>query len=430
MQRLLLRRAALPALAAVAGGYSVLAARAEGAEDASVPIEEYTEEPRPPLKIFSGSAHPKLASQVAEHLGVPLGLSVTSRFNDGEVNIKFNESIRGADVFIVQPTCSPVNDSLMELLLMVSAARRSSAATITAVIPYFGYKRSVGRPHAMLGGHQQGYETPVSAADIATMLELMGVHRVITVEFYPPGHGQTDGFFRDSRSTIDNIEVTDVGVRHFSSKVYTRPLVVISPNPQFVQKAHDFALGMRDAAKRFGRPLEVRVALALKPKTAAGVKFGEAGNMQILGDVSGCDVVIVDDTIDTGKTLRKTTRQLRDDGAERIFVFATHGLFNGDCLRLLDGTAIEEIVVTDSIPISPSHETQPMGKVVRLGMAERLANVIESVYEETSIHSFQAYREDTDMGRYSGQDSQAPEDRDDGDGGEEEEEEEEEVRPR
>jgi hypothetical protein len=120
----------------------------------------------------------------------------------------------------------------------------------------------------------------------------------------------------------------------------------------------------------------------------------------------------------------------RDDGAERIFVFATHGLFNGDCLRLLDGTAIEEIVVTDSIPISPSHETQPMGKVVRLGMAERLANVIQSVYEETSIHSFQAYREDTDMGRYSGQDSQAPEDRDDGDGGEEEEEEEEEVRPR
>ena len=386
--------AAAAAAAALGGGGVVVMMAAEERE----PV-------KPPLKLLSGSAHPKLAAQIAEQLGVPLGLCATSRFNDGEVSIRLDESVRGADVFIIQPTCSPVNDSLMELLLMVSTARRSSASTITAVVPYFGYKRSVGRPLTKLGGHEQGYDTPVAASEVATMLEVMGVDRVITVEFYPPGHGQTDGFFKEPNTTIDNLEVTDVAVKHFCSKQYERPLVIISPNPEFVQKAHDFARGMRDYAVRFGRPLEVRVALALKPSSASDRMYGSSGNLEILGDVEGCDVVIVDDVIDTGRTLRTTSRRLKECGAERIFVFATHGLFNGDCLRMLDGCAIDEIVVTDTIPAFEANENMPTEKVVRLGVATRLAQAISDVYQRRSIQ-YLSYREDTDIGRYYGQDSQ------------------------
>jgi ribose-phosphate pyrophosphokinase len=237
------------------------------------------------------------------------------------------------------------------------------------------------------------------------MLEVMGVDRVITVEFYPPGHGQTDGFFKEPNTTIDNLEVTDVAVKHFCSKQYERPLVIISPNPEFVQKAHDFARGMRDSAVRFGRPLEVRVALALKPSSASDRMYGSSGNLEILGDVEGCDVVIVDDVIDTGRTLRTTSRRLKECGAERIFVFATHGLFNGDCLRMLDGCAIDEIVVTDTIPAFEANENMPTEKVVRLGVATRLAQAISDVYQRRSIQ-YLSYREDTDIGRYYGQDSQ------------------------
>ena len=259
------------------------------------------------MKLVSGSANKPLAEEIAARLGVPLSPAKVRRFNDGEVNIQLCDSVRGANVYILQPTCPPVNDHLVELLLLVSAARRASAATVTAVVPYYGYARQDRKDRSRV---------PISAADVARMMEAMGVDRVVCVDLHC---AQIQGFF-GPRTPVDNLFAAPIAVTYFNMKDLVKP-VVVSPDAGGVARAKAFMEG-------FGRlpdPPQVSLAVILKQRAEAGV----VGTMHLVGSVEGCDCVIVDDMIDTAGTLTAAANELRAFGARRVFAFATHGLSAG-----------------------------------------------------------------------------------------------------
>jgi ribose-phosphate pyrophosphokinase len=305
-----------------------------------------------PLKVFSGNAHPALTREICEHLGVPLGRAFVGRFPDGEVRIQIQENVRGADVFVIQPTCHPVNDSLMELLIMLDAFRRASAARITAVIPYYGYARQDRKDRPRV---------PISSKLVADLLTSAGADRVLALDLHA---GQIQGYFN---IPVDHLYATPVTVDYFR-KLRLRNLVVVSPDTGGVERARAFA-------KRLKAPL----AIVDKRREDADV----VEMMNVIGDVSGKICLISDDMIDTGGTLVRGANALFDKGAEKVYACCTHGVFAGDAISKIRDSRLEQVVTTNSIPLSPEGEKCPRIKV--LSVAKLLAEAIRSIHEETSV---------------------------------------------
>jgi len=305
-----------------------------------------------PLKVFSGNAHPALTREICEHLGVPLGRAFVGRFPDGEVRIQIQENVRGADVFVIQPTCHPVNDSLMELLIMLDAFRRASAERITAVIPYYGYARQDRKDRPRV---------PISSKLVADLLTSAGADRVLALDLHA---GQIQGYFN---IPVDHLYATPVTVDYFR-KLRLRNLVVVSPDTGGVERARAFA-------KRLKAPL----AIIDKRREDADV----VEMMNVIGDVSGKICLISDDMIDTGGTLVRGANALFDKGAEKVYACCTHGVFAGDAISKIRDSRLEQVVTTNSIPLSPEGEKCPRIKVLSVG--KLLADAIHSIHEETSV---------------------------------------------
>ncbi|MGA2629083.1 MAG: ribose-phosphate pyrophosphokinase [Terriglobia bacterium] len=304
------------------------------------------------LKVFSGNAHPALAKEICEHLGVPLGQAQIGRFPDGEVRLQIMENVRGADVFLIQPTCSPVNDTLMELLILIDASRRASADRITAVVPYYGYARQDRKDRPRV---------PISSKLVADLLTTAGAHRVLALDLHA---GQIQGYFN---IPVDHLYAIPVTVDYFR-KLKLKNLVVVSPDPGGVERARAFAK-------------KLKVPLAIIDKRREDAHVVEMFN--VIGDVVGKTCLIVDDMIDTGGTLVKAVGALLEKGAEKVYACCTHGVFAGNAIETIRDSKLEQVVTTNSIPLSEAGAKCPKIKV--LSVAGLLANAIRSIHDETSV---------------------------------------------
>jgi len=314
----------------------------------------------PDIKLFAGNAIPELAKKIADRLYLKLGNATVGRFSDGEISVQINENVRGADVFILQSTCSPTNDNLMELLVMVDALRRASAGRITAVIPYFGYARQDRRVRSS--------RVPITAKVVADFLSSVGVDRVLTVDLHAE---QIQGFFD---VPVDNVFGTPVLLDDIKSRDFHEPIVV-SPDIGGVVRARALAKLLDDTD----------LAIIDKRRPAANV----AQVMHIIGDVKGRDCIIVDDMIDTGGTLCKAAEALKEHGARKIYAYATHAVFSGSAVTNVANSVIDEFIVTDSIPLSP--EMKATGKVKLLSLDSMMAEALRRVSNEESISAMFEY---------------------------------------
>lgn len=305
------------------------------------------------LMVFSGNANPALADAIAKHIGLPLGYASISKFSDGEISVELNENVRGKDVFVIQPTCAPTNDSIMELLLMADALHRASANRITAVIPYFGYARQDRRVRSA--------RVAISAKVVADMIGAVGVNRVLTVDLHAE---QIQGFFS---IPVDNVYGSPVLTDDIERQNYENPIVV-SPDIGGVVRA-------RAVAKK----LNVDLAIIDKRRPAANV----AQVMHIIGDVAGRTCLIVDDMVDTAGTLCKAADALKEHGAARVVAYSTHPVLSGPAIKNIENSNLDSLVVTDTIPLS--EEAKNCGRIRQLSMAKLLAESIRRVSNEESI---------------------------------------------
>ncbi|MDX2319211.1 MAG: ribose-phosphate pyrophosphokinase [Moritella sp.] len=308
----------------------------------------------PDMKLFAGNATPELAKKVAERLFIQLGKAKVGRFSDGEISVEIEENVRGGDIFILQSTCAPTNDNLMELIVMVDAMRRASAGRITAVIPYFGYARQDRRVRSS--------RVPITAKVVADFLSSVGVDRVLTVDLHAE---QIQGFFD---VPVDNVFGTPVLLEDMQEKNLENP-VIVSPDIGGVVRA-------RANAKLLD---EADLAIIDKRRPKANV----AQVMHIIGDVKDRDCILVDDMIDTGGTLCAAAVALKKNGAKRVFAYATHPVFSGNAVENLRNSCIDEFVVTDSIPLSPEVAALPNVRV--LSLSPMLAESIRRVSNEESV---------------------------------------------
>ena len=308
----------------------------------------------PDMKLFAGNAIPKLAQRIAEQLHISLGDAHVSQFSDGEISIQINENVRGSDVFIIQSTCAPTNDNIMELIVMIDALRRASAGRITAVIPYFGYARQDRRVRSA--------RVPITAKVVADFLSNVGVDRVLTIDLHAE---QIQGFFD---VPVDNIFGTPVLLSDMKERGLIDP-VIVSPDLGGVVRA-------RATAKALGN---LDIAIVDKRRSRANVS--EVVNL--IGDVEGRDCVMVDDMIDTGGTLCKAAAALKEHGAKRVFAYATHPVFSGDAAKNIQNSVLEQVIVTDSIELSS--EIAATGKVTQLTLSTMLAEAIRRISNEESI---------------------------------------------
>lgn len=313
------------------------------------------------LKIFGGNGNLALSLEICRYLGINLGKATVGRFADGEANIVIHENVRGKDCYVIQPTCPPVNDNIMELLLMVSTLRRASARRITVVIPYYGYARQDRKMQARV---------PISAADVARLIESMGVDRVIAVDLHC---GQIQGFF-GPRVPVDNLDGGIVGLDYFGSKDLHNP-VVVSPDAGGVYRAKKFKEGLMHKYDMHNLGL----AMIVKQRARAGL----VDTMDLVGDVNNCDCILVDDMIDTAGTLCKAADVLIENGARRVFAFASHGLLSGPGNDRLANSKMEEIVILNTIPTSPQREANE--KLTMLSVAPLLAQAIFNVHAKKSL---------------------------------------------
>jgi len=305
------------------------------------------------LKVFTGSAHPELAKMVVDRLGVPLGKAKVSEFSDGESAIELLEDVRGKDVFIIQPTCAPTNNNLMELIFMADAMRRASAARVTAVVPYFGYARQDRRPRSA--------RVPISARVVANMMARSGIDRVLTVDLHAE---QIQGFFD---IPVDNVFGSPVLLDEISSQNYDNPLVV-SPDVGGVVRA-------RAVAK------QLNTDLAIIDKRRE--KANESQVMHIIGDVTDRTCILVDDMCDTAGTLCKAADALKANGAKRVVAYATHPVLSGPAVDNITNSSLDELVVTDTIPLSAA--SKACSSIRQLTMADLLAESVRRVCNEESI---------------------------------------------
>lgn len=308
----------------------------------------------PNLVVFSGNAHPQLAHKVVSHLHIPLGSATVNRFSDGEIAVEITENVRGKDVFILQSTCAPTNDNLMEILVMADALRRSSAGRITAVIPYFGYARQDRRPRSA--------RVPITAKVVADMLTTVGIDRVMTIDLHAD---QIQGFFD---IPVDNIYGSPILLADLRKQNYEN-LIIVSPDVGGVVRA-------RAVAKQLG---DIDLAIIDKRRP----KANESQVMHIIGDVEGRDCVIVDDMVDTAGTLCKAAEALKNHGARRVVAYCTHAVLSGSAFNNLNASVIDELVVTDTIPLSDAAQQCP--KIRQVTVSAMVAETVRRINNEESI---------------------------------------------
>ncbi len=305
------------------------------------------------LMVFTGNANPALADAIARNIGVPLGRASISKFSDGEVSVELNENVRGKDVFVIQPTCAPTNESIMELLLMSDALHRASANRITAVIPYIGYARQDRRVRSA--------RVAISAKVVADMIGAVGVNRVLTVDLHAE---QIQGFFS---IPVDNVYGSPVLTDDIERQNYSN-LTVVSPDVGGVVRA-------RAVAKQ----INVDLAIIDKRRPTAN----EAQIMHIIGDVNGKSCLIVDDMVDTAGTLCKAADALKDHGATKVVAYCTHPVLSGPAIQNIEGSNLDSLVVTDTIPLN--EKAKSCKNIRQLSMAKLLAESIRRVSNEESI---------------------------------------------
>jgi ribose-phosphate pyrophosphokinase len=305
--------------------------------------------------LFTGNANPLLAQEIATNLGTELGKARVDRFSDGEVNVEIQQNVRARDIFVVQPTCAPANENLMELCIMVDAFKRASARRVTAVIPYYGYARQDRRPRST--------RVPISAKVVANMLEAVGVERMLTMDLHAD---QIQGFFN---IPVDNIYASPVLLADLQSKNYS-DLVVVSPDVGGVVRA-------RALAKQLG------CELAIIDKRRPKANVSEV--MHVIGDIDGRNCVIMDDMIDTAGTLVKAADVLKERGARQVFAYCTHSVFSGSAIERINASALDEVVITNTIPMSPAAEKTP--KVRQLSVASLFAETIRRISDGESVTS-------------------------------------------
>jgi ribose-phosphate pyrophosphokinase len=307
------------------------------------------------LMVFTGNANPELAAGVVKHLGIPLGKAVVSKFSDGEVVVEINENVRGKDVFVLQSTCAPTNDNLMEIMLMVDALKRASAGRITAAIPYFGYARQDRRPRSA--------RVAISAKVVANMLQQAGIERVLIMDLHAD---QIQGFFD---IPVDNIYASPILLSDLVSKNYG-DLLVVSPDVGGVVRA-------RALAKR----LNCDLAIIDKRRPKANV----SEIMNIIGEVEGRNCVIMDDMVDTAGTLTKAAEVLKDRGSKKVIAYCTHPVLSGPAIERILHSPLDELVVTNTIPLSAA--AKACSKIRQLSCAELLAETFKRICKGDSVMS-------------------------------------------
>ncbi|MFZ9098148.1 MAG: ribose-phosphate pyrophosphokinase [Burkholderiaceae bacterium] len=304
--------------------------------------------------IFTGNANPALAASIAQHLGSTLGGLEVGRFSDGEVSVEITQNVRARNAFIVQPTCAPTNDNLMELIIMVDALKRASAVSISAVIPYFGYARQDRRPRSS--------RVPISAKVVANMLQAVGVARVLTMDLHAD---QIQGFFD---IPVDNIYASPVLLGDLRAKNHPN-LLVVSPDVDGVVRARALA-----------KQLDCDMAIIDKRRPRANV----SEVMHVIGDIEGHNCVIMDDMVDTAGTLVKAAEVLKERGAKQVFAYCTHPIFSGPAIeRISQSDALDEVVVTDTIPLSP--QAAACSKIRQLSVAPLVAETIARIASGESV---------------------------------------------
>src|SRR5581483_7737092 len=312
--------------------------------------------PRPlftDFKVFSGTANPCLTAEICGSLDCPLGVAMIKRFADGETHLQIQENVRGADVFLVQPTCTPVDHHLMELLLLIDAFKRASAERITAVLPYYGYARQDRKDRPRM---------PISAKLVASLLERAGASRVLALDLHA---AQIQGFFD---IPVDHLFAAPVLVEYFQNRFDRRELIVVSPDAGGVERARSFA-------KRLNVPL----AIIDKRRTDANV----AEVMNIIGDVRGRHCLMVDDLVDTAGTLVKGAEALLAQGAKSVQACATHAVLSGSAVERISGSVLQELVVSNSIPLTETAAN--CSKIRTLSVSSLLARAIQSIHEGGSV---------------------------------------------
>src|SRR6188472_1937906 len=305
-----------------------------------------------PLKLFTGSAHAALAREIAEHLGIPLGAARLHRFPDTEVSFQIDKNIRGTDVFIVQPTSTPVDQHLVELCVMIDAFRRSSASRITAVIPYYGYARQ---------DRKDKPRVPISAKLVANLLGAAGANRVLTMDLHK---AQIQGFFD---IPVDHLFAAPVIIEWLARQDFDA-VTIVSPDA-----------GGAERARAYAKRLDADLAIIDKRRS----EDGTAEVMNVIGDVKGRVCVIADDIIDTAGTIQKAAQALKDNGATRVLASAVHGVLSGPAIKRIESSPIDRLIVTNTIPIVD--EKAKCEKIVVLSVARLLAQAIRSIHEETSV---------------------------------------------
>jgi ribose-phosphate pyrophosphokinase len=306
------------------------------------------------LKLFAGSSHPQLSKEIAEMLGLPLGQARLRRFPDSEVSFQIDENIRGADVFIVQPTSNPVDQHLMELMVMIDAFRRSSASRITAVVPYYGYARQ---------DRKDKPRVPISAKLVANLLSAAGTNRVLTMDLHK---AQIQGFFD---IPVDHLFAAPV-IIDYCARLNYPDLTIVSPDAGGAERARAYA-------KRLGAEL----AIVDKRRT----EDGTAEVMNVIGDVQGRTCILQDDIIDTAGTIQKAAQALKDAGAERVLACAVHGVLSGPAIDRIEKSPLDQLIVTNTIPLSEAGRR--CKKIVVLSVARLLGQAIRNIHEETSVSS-------------------------------------------
>jgi ribose-phosphate pyrophosphokinase len=308
------------------------------------------------LRVFSGNAHPELAKDICKYLKIKLSEALVGRFSEGEVRVKINENVRGKDVFVVQPTCPPTNDNLMELLIMIDALKRSSAQRITAVIPYFAYARQDRKDQPRV---------PISAKLVANLLTTAGANRVLTMDLHA---GQIQGFFD---IPVDHLFAVGVFVDYFSAaKLVDKNVVVVSPDVGGIKMARAYA-------KRLSADLAIIDKRRKSPE--------ETEVMHILGDAKGKEAIIVDDLIATGSSLIEAVEALKKSGAKTVYAAISHGVLSGPAIERIDSCRdLKELVITDSIPLDKAKKTS---KIKVLSVADLLGEAIKRIHHEESVSS-------------------------------------------
>jgi len=304
------------------------------------------------IKIFTGNANPHLASEITDYLGMELSHASVGKFRDGEINLSIGESVRGADCYVIQPTCRPVNDSLMELLIMADALRRASARRITAVMPYYGYARQDRKSKA---------RDPITAKLVANLIVHAGASRMLVVDLHA---GQIQGFFD---IPVDHLSATFLLADYFKHRMDTADVVVVSPDVGGVTRARGFA-----------ESLQVPLAIIDKRRPAPNV----SEVLNIIGEVEGKRAIMIDDIIDTGGTITMAAKELMDKGAVEVIACCTHAVLSGPAVGVLDNSVLSEVVVTNTIPLD---EHKQIEKIKTISIAPLLGEAIIRIHEDISV---------------------------------------------